>query len=167
MLPEHAEEMLKNYKTYLGRCAYLEAAIAAAEIEIRSLRAKERLDVLNAGSNGPDGMPHGTKIGNPTERIAILLITGYDSTESEIVRTEMNKLKKELRQKQLTVVLVEAWMKGLTAKERWMIERSYFDEMSYREINTQYREVHGESCSKDLLRRLKKGALGKIFEMAK
>ena len=62
---------------------------------------------------------------------------------------------------------MDAWLKGLNRKERWVIERIFFDGMTYREINGQYREIYGEPCSKDSLRRLKNTALEKIYQMAK
>ena len=106
-------------------------------------------------------------MGNPTERIAIMLATGIMTDDIAAMNKEIAALEAEHREKSLVVYFVQAWLKGLSAKERWMIERCYFDEMTYREINARYREEYGENCSKDLLRRLKKDALAKIFEMAK
>jgi len=113
-----------------------------------------------------DGMPHGTTVGNPTERIALMLATGYTTEDVIELQGNIEKLEAEYCQKKIVVRFVEAWLKGLTEKERWMIERAMFDGMTYREINAKYREAYGDSCSKDLLRRLKKDALAKIYEMA-
>lgn len=167
MLPEKAEEMLKLYKPYYGRCGYIEKALDAMRAEELFLLADHRGDLLN-GSNPPsDGMPHGTMTGNPTERIAMMLLTGHVSDEISALREEMRKLEAEYAEKHFVVFFVEAWLSGLSAKERWMIERCYFDEMTYREINAQYRAQFGGDCSKDSLRRLKREALEKVYEMAK
>ncbi len=167
MLPERAEEMLKNYRTYTGRCGHLETVIAELKSEITVMQADARSDLLNGGGKQPDGMPHGTTVGNPTERIALMLVSGFVTDDIIAARKQIEELEQELRTKRITVTLVEAWLTGLTAKERWMIEKSYFDGLTYREINQRYRETFGDACSKDSLRRIKKDALAKIFGMAK
>lgn len=167
MLPEKAEEMLRNYKAYLGRCGYILAATEGLKTALKLAEAEARYDLMNGGAKQPDGMPHGTTVGNPTERIAMMLVTGITTDDIATVKKEISELESEYRAKSLVVCFVDAWLKGLSTKERWMIERSYFDGMTYREINTHYREEYGESCSKDLLRRLKRDALTKIYEMAK
>lgn len=167
MMPEKAEEMLKNYRACLGRCHYIDTLIGELKVNIKLAESDARDDCINGSGKQPDGMPHGTTMGNPTERIAIMLATGIMTDDIAAMKKEIAALETEHRAKNLVVCFVEAWLKGLTVKERWMIERCYFDEMTYREINAQYREEYGESCSKDLLRRLKKDALAKIFEMAK
>lgn len=167
MMSGKAEEMLKNYKAYLGRCSYIEAVIEGLKVSIKIAEADARDDLINGSGKQPDGMPHGTTMGNPTERIAIMLATGIMTDDIAAMNKEIAALEAEHREKSLVVYFVQAWLKGLSAKERWMIERCYFDEMTYREINARYREEYGENCSKDLLRRLKKDALAKIFEMAK
>lgn len=166
MMPEKAEEMLKNYKAYLGRCSYIKAVIDELNADIKVMELDARDDLINGSGKQPDGMPHGTTMGNPTERIALMLVAGIVTDDIAEVKKRIATLDAEYRAKSLVVCFVEAWMKGLAAKERWMIERSYFDEMTYREINARYREEYGENCSKDLLRRLKKDALTKIYDMA-
>ena len=167
MMPEKAEEMLKSYKGCLGRCGYIEAFIEELRASIKYAEAEARDDLINGSGNQPDGMPHGNTMGNPTERIAIMLATGIVTDDIAAMQNDIAKLEAEHRAKRIVVIFVESWLKGLAAKERWMIERCYFDEMTYREINAIYREEYGETCSKDLLRRLKKDALAKIYEMAK
>lgn len=159
--------MLKLYKPYYGRCNYIKNALEALRAEERMMIADHRDDLLNGSSPPSDGMPHGTTVGNPTERVAMLLVTGHVTDEITALREEIRKLEAEYSEKHFVVFFVEAWISGLTTKERWMIERSYFDGMTYREINAQYRAQFGGGCSKDSLRRLKKDALAKIFDMAK
>lgn len=168
MLPEHAEEMLRNYRPYTARCGHLETVISELKSEITVMQADARNDLLNGGGKQQDGMPHGTTVGNPTERIALMLVSGFVTDDITATRKQIDELEKELRTKRITVTLVEAWLPGLTAKERWMIEKSYFDGLTYREINQRYRETFfGEACSKDSLRRIKKDALSKIYSTAK
>ena len=165
MQPEKVDEMLKNFKSNLGRCAHLRVMIG--ELERRYEKAhNEGVEEL-LGSNGEnDGMPHGSSIGNPTERAGLLLASGYVSETMRYIRLEIWGLQAEYDDRIATVDYVRAWLKGLTSKEVWMIGQQIFDGLCYREINHNYREKYGESCSKDLLRRLRKDALAKIYEMA-
>ena len=166
MLPERAEQMLKDYMPFVGRCDSLRVMVRSLKREIDLRMAEMALD-NGIGAQNLDGMPHGTTVGNPTERYALMFVSGYVPEDVKQLRQTIEQCEAEIREKEITVMFVDAWLKGLTAKERWMIESVYFNRMSYNEINPRYREEYGESCSKDSLRRIKKEALAKIFEMAK
>ena len=167
MLPERADEMLKDYKHWLARCEHLRAVIEAlkADIETAEREGQEAL-ITGKSASDLDGMPRGNAPGKPTERIAMMLVSGYTTADVTALHRELKRLTRELEEKEVVVTLVEAWLKGLTAKERWMVERQVFDEMTYREINAAYRQEFNETCSKDLLRRLKRSAMEKIYAIA-
>lgn len=167
MTAERAEEMLRLYKSYSGRCAYLKEVLEVLRNEERLSTAELENTLLAGKGVASDGMPHGTTVGNPTERAAMMLISGFVSVDIAELQKRISEYEAEYRQKQLVVVFVDSWLAGLTVKERWMIERSYFDGLTYREINAMYREQFGGECSKDSLRRIKKEALEKIFDMSK
>ena len=77
MLPERAEEMLKDYKACYGRCGYLREALEALRMDEKAMMAEHRDDLITGTAKPPDGMPHGTTVGNPTERIAFMLLCGH------------------------------------------------------------------------------------------
>lgn len=166
MLPQRVEEMLKEYRACLGRYSYLDVLIEELRDTEKFIQTEDRMELIQGKGKDMDGMPHGSTVGNPTERAAIALVSGYVSSDLAELRKEIAKLEAERNQSYKVVLFVDAWLKGLTQKERWIIERIYFDGMTYREINAQYRETYGELCSKDSLRRLKNTALGKIYDMA-
>ena len=64
MMPGKAEEMLKNYKAYLGRCSYIEAVIEGLKVSIKIAEADARDDLINGSGKQPDGMPHGNTMGS-------------------------------------------------------------------------------------------------------
>lgn len=167
MTPERADQMLHDYKTFLGRCNYLEKLIEGLEREMRIWQHNLAADVASIGAQNLDGMPHGTKVGNPTERYGLMLASGYTPEGLEELRKQIRAYKMERKEKLITVTFVEAWLGGLPMKQRWMIERQIFDGMTYAEINTLYRQTFEEPCSKDTLRRLRKDALANIYKMAK
>lgn len=166
MLPQHVDEMLKEYRKCLGRYSYLDVLIEELRDMEQFIEMDDRAEIIAGKGKAMDGMPHGSAVGNPTERAGIALASGYVSANLVDLREEIAKLEAERNQNYKVVLFVDAWLKGLNRKERWIVERIYFDGMTYREINGQYREIYGESCSKDSLRRLKSTALDKIYQMA-
>ncbi len=65
-----------------------------------------------------------------------------------------------------TVIFVEAWLKGLTEKERWIVEVQIIDRMTWNNVIAQHQSKYGTQMSKDTLKRLKNRALAKIYQMA-
>ncbi len=167
MLPQHVDDMLRDYRACLGRYSYLDVLIEELRDTEQFIELDDRAEIIDGKGKAMDGMPHGSTVGNPTERAGIALASGYVSANLAELRDEIAKLEAERNRNYKVVLFVDAWLKGLNRKERWIIERIYFDGMTYREINGKYREIYGEPCSKDSLRRLKNTALDKIYQMAK
>lgn len=166
MLPERAEQMLKDYKPCVGRCGYLRKAIAEAQADIDAWKRSLTADLVNSGGVNMDGMPHGTSVGNPTERMGLMLATGYEPADLKEAEKRLEEMTNELREKEMIVVFVEAWISGLTEREKWLIERLYFEKQTYAEIITAYRTVYGITTNKDGIRRTRKTTLEKIYAMA-
>ena len=89
-----------------------------------------------------------------------------DDICSRFLFERLTEMIRELREKEMVVVFVEAWLSGLTEREKWLIEQLYFEQQTYAYIISSLRTKHGVSTSKDGVRRMKKAALEKIFEMA-
>ena len=166
MLPSSVDNMLSEYKAVLGRCNSLSVSIKKLKREIEIQKAQAVLN-LSGGGQQMDGMPHGNALSQPTERVGIMLATGYEYPGVTELRKLLVESEAEYLDKQMTLLFVEGWLDGLTARERWIIEQQIFEGATYRQLNTMYREKFGEECSKDSLRRLRKTALEKIYEMAK
>ena len=166
MMPERAEQMLKDYKTYLGRCEYLKALIPELKSEAKIWHTHLVVDLARNTETEMDGMPRGNKIGNPTERLGILLASGFTPDGLTELEDEIRRYEQELKEKTLVVHFVEAWLQGLTDKERWLIERQVIDGAFWRQIVTEYKERFGEEYSKEGLKKIKSGAMEKIFDMA-
>ena len=167
MLPQHVDDMLRDYRACLGRYSYLDVLIEELRDMEQFIEMDDRAETIGGQGKAMDGMPHGSTVGKPTEHAGIALASGYVSANLAELRDEIARLEAERNQSYKVVLFVDAWLKGLNRKERWVIERIFFDGMTYREINGQYREIYGEPCSKDSLRRLKNTALEKIYQMAK
>ena len=170
MLPEQLErieQMLREYRICTGRCELLEVRARAIERDIESILAGRAADLASISSQNLDGMPHGTSVGNPTERAGIMLAMDYVPEEVIEKRRELIRIDAEIDRKSRTILTVEAWLNGLTAKQRWIVQHIYFEGLSYNQMNPLYRDEYGETCSKDSLRRIKKEAPARICEMSK
>ena len=165
MLPKRAEQMLRDYKKRVGRCGFLRKTIAEAEADI-AMWEKHLADDMVGGAQNLDGMPHGTTVGNPTERIALKLATGYEPDDLKEARLRLEQMRAELREKEMEVVFVEAWLDGLTDRERWLIERIYFQGYTFNEAAKAYGDAFGIYMSRDGIRRMKRRCVDKIAEMA-
>lgn len=166
MLPSKVDSMLKEYRLFVGRCGHLETEIASLEKQIQRERSQIAGDLASISPAPMNGMPHGSGITNPTEKSGLMLASGY--TPPHIIEMEqaLSKLRQEYNEKYSTVLFVEAWLKGLTEKERWLVEQQVIDAVFWKEIVVRFRTAFGEDCSKDSLKRLKQRALGKIYKMA-
>lgn len=166
MSPERAEMMLVEYRECVGRRDFLQKAIPAAEADIAQWKAHLAEDLASSGGVKMDGMPHGTTVGRVTERLALMLAGGWQPEGLTEAEEQLERLKDELQEKALVVMFVEAWMSGLTTKERWLIEQIYFERMTYAETATAYTRLYGVPTSRDGIRRMRKTTIGKIFKMA-
>ena len=81
MLPQHVDEMLRDYRTCLGRYSYLDVLIEELRDIEKLTEIDNRVEIINGKSSAMDGMPHGSTPGNPTERAGIALATGYVSKD--------------------------------------------------------------------------------------
>lgn len=166
MTTERVNEMLHCYREYLGRCKHLEAEIAQAEKALASSIATAREDAAAPGGQNLDGMPRGTAVSSPTERIAMMFAEGRFPKYIEDIVTDLEKLKAEYQQKSPTVVFVDAWLLGLTEHERWIVERQVIDGVTWRELSSQHEKLFGEQRTKEGLKKLRARALEKIYRMA-
>jgi len=167
MLPERAEQMLRDYKNNVGRSGFLKKAIEEAEVDVALWESRLAEDLVGSGGANLDGMPHGTTVGNPTERMALMLATGYEPEDLKDAKKRLEEMRRELRELDMVVFFVETWLEGLSTKEHWLIEQVYFEGSTYNEAARAYADRYGIQVSRDGIRRMKKAAVDKIIKMAK
>lgn len=163
---EEIEEMLKTYRFEVGRCGHLENEIEQAKRDIKRARAALAGDLAGPGAQTITDMPRGTTVGNPTEKIGIILASGYVSDELRELELKLNELTDEYNTRKRTIEYVEKWLRGLPERERWVIETQYIDGVIWREILVKYPERFGEYRSKDTLKRIRDRAIEMIIDMA-
>lgn len=167
MTHDKVNEMLKAYRFEVGRCGHLETEIEQLQKVISSSMSSLAEDVSAVRTQQITDMPHGTAVGNPTERIAIMLASGWVPDYITEMQTELGELKREYESRYYTVLFVSAWLKGLTERERWIVERQVINGEYWRDIIREYKVEFSEAAaSKDSLKRLKQKAMDKIYAMA-
>ncbi|NMD38075.1 MAG: hypothetical protein GYA87_05270 [Christensenellaceae bacterium] len=154
--------MLSEYKVCKARCLYLEGKIQELELLIEKKKSSIIDDEVSITSVLSD-MPRGTDISSPVEKLAIKVADGYLSTDVVELQREQQKLTEELEKGKTITVYVEAWICGLASKERCVIEKFYFEKLTWREIQNYLHQKYGDYLSKSTLRRIKSDALDKIL----
>ena len=166
MTLERIEEMLKTYRFEVGRCGHLANEITQLEKDIAWLQNNPAEELCGPSAQVITDMPRGTSVGNPTERIGLMLAAGYESQDVREMRIKLAEMKAEYAERRKTVDYVESWLAGLPERERWMIEMQVIDGVIWREIITKYPEKFGEYRSKNTLKRIRDRAMEMICDMA-
>lgn len=165
MLPESVMQKMKKYREYSGRCAYLEIHIKELNKAIEKAESSLYMDQVMLSGN-LDGMPHGTTVGNPTERAGITLADGYMPDYLAEMKKDLSEAEQEMADKSLTVIFVNAWLKGLSDRERWIVENQVIDGVSWRELISEYFVKFGETRTKRALQMFRDRAMDKVYKMA-
>ena len=165
MQPEKVDEMLANYREYAARVAYLSEAVKQTERLCVSLRQNVVEDSISITQVISD-MPRGTAISDPTGRLGSMLAEGYVPEHILQAEADLESMKLEIRSKENVVVFVEAWLRGLSDRERFVIEHKVIAGMYWREMIPLYKREFGDEYSKQGLKRIKAKALEKIYRIA-
>lgn len=166
MRREKVDEMLKAYRFEVGRCGHLEAEISQLEKAIQQATATLDEDVTAVKPQQLSGMPHGSTVGSPTERLGIMLASGWIPDEIREMQDELKETRQEYERPYFTVMFVTAWLNGLPERERWIVEHQVIDGEYWKEVITKFNAAFQEDASKDSLKRLKQRAMEKIYRMA-
>lgn len=172
MTHEQVDAMLRDFRLLIGRCGHIDAEIGRLRRAIAQERERFVRDAAAPPVSSLTGMPRGTSIGRPTERIALMLADGeaFEASEERAAirrfEAQIEALRMERAEKQLRVQYVNSWLNGLAERERWVIERHIIDREIWHDIIIQFNARYTDDVSKDRLKRLQRRALDKIYDMA-
>lgn len=166
MKPEAVDAMLKNYREFVGRCAYLENSIAQSRRNIAFLRKVLCTEECISIGRPLTGMPSGGRTSDPTANTALRLSDGFKPDQIREEEAEIQKAEAELREKAPTVAFVYSWLHGLPEREAWIVETKCIDNTPWGVAATLYAQKYEKAVSKDTLKRLKTKAMEKIYSMA-
>ena len=172
MTLEQVNGLLGDYRQLAGRCGHIEAEISRLKQEIAREKAEFEMDAAAPPVARLTGLPGGTGIAKPTERVALMLADGEAYRNSDACRRARQKeariaaLETELEEKRLWVRYVNAWLNGLADRERWVVEHHVIDGEIWHDIIQQFNRRYDDDVSRDRLKRIQQRALQKIYDMA-
>ncbi len=158
--------MLTDYKICKARCLFLASKINELELLIEKKKSKIIDDEVSITSVLSD-MPRGTNISSPVEKLAIKVADGYINSDIIELKYEYKELTYELEKGKQIINYVEAWLGGLSNKEKLIVELFYFEKLTWREIQLHFEKNNREYMSKSTLRRIKNDAINKILSICK
>lgn len=159
-------QMIESYRNDAARCGHLEVEIAQQGEYLRQAMANRAEDAAGPQAQQITGMPHGTGVSNPTERIGVALASGYLPDYVRNIEAKLDALKREYDSIRYNVQYVQSWLSGLLDNERFIIQHQMIDRWPWPNVVEAYNAQFGIPLSKDTLRRVKARALNSIFRAA-
>lgn len=155
-------DILVSYRENASRCDFLRIEIAETERALQELQSTAISYEAVPGVQQLTGMPHGGKIGRPTEEVAIMFASGDVPRYISEMQKSLREMQQEYKQCTADVGRADAWLKSLKERERWVVTRQMIDGLSWRDLVQAYEKQYGEPRSKRCLQLIKKRALLKI-----
>lgn len=165
MQPEQVLSMLRSYRGCAARITHIRCEIQMEKARLKWLEETAVEDMQHVTAS-LTGMPRSGRIGDQSANIAVKLADGYETDEVKQTRRRILDLEANARILELTSAFVEAWLSGLTQKERFVIERRTIDGMTWECVAEDYEKEFGVHYSKDTVRRINRAALEKIYRIA-
>jgi len=161
------DKLLAEHRGNVGRCLHVEAEIVRLKGELKAAMQNLALDMSTAHNYELSDMPRGGQVGQPTERIALKLASGWKPDYIEKIEQEIAVYEAEHTVRNLNRMFVESWLSGLPERERWLIETQVIDGVFWNDVLIRYRQKFGIDVGKKTLQRVKAKAMNRIYEMAK
>lgn len=116
MTKEKVDEMLKNHVCNKARCAFLRMEIPRLETLLDYIKT-HMIEMEVGQTQNLDGMPHGTKISDPTAQLAMRICEEGVTDNVLDVEAELREKRSEYANIKVEVSMVDEWLKGLSPKE--------------------------------------------------
>ena len=167
MTMEEICEILSQHRQSIGKRDLLQIEIAEAEETLKIMQRTVAEDVAVPGAQNVTGMPKGNAVGNPTERLGLMLASGDAPRHIAQLKTDIAELKRELHDLTIKINRVAAWIAGLSERESWVITGHMINGLTWCDMIEDYQRRYGQPRTRRSLQRLKRQALRKIAQMAK
>lgn len=166
MRAEKVDEALAGYPEAVSRTEYLTQQNALLRDALRLALAQMPNDEVSL-SQQLTGMPHGTKISDPTGRLGMWFAEGHETWTVGQIRAEIAQNEREIASLRWMIVFVPAWLKALNDKESALIRWKYFDRLSWAEIGRKVYMTYGTRYGKAGIYKLLAAAKDRIYRAAK
>ena len=163
---ETVDKVLSEYQADKARAEHILVEIDNLSQIIVEMERTIEADASAIGAQALTGMPHGSGISDPTASTAIRLASGWEREDVSQLKFDKRELEAELSVRKRTVAFVDAWMKGLSEREEWLIRKQVINGEFWRDIIDDYSRDYGFRISQDTLARMKHKAMEKIYRAA-
>lgn len=166
MTEETVNTLLEGYRSNLAR---YECLAMTAETHRRQLEAEERNALANDAMHAQqyDGMPHGNKISRPVEDLVLRHTSGQVSEQIKLWRAEEAEMRAEMMELKRRIRYVDAWLNGLSDKERLVMEEVYIKGYTMPEVAYHSHKLFLNPVTVGTVRGIKRQALKKIYDIAR
>ena len=158
MSPNQIEKILKSYRANAARREHLQSELDEIKRGIQ-LEELPELHAVNAQSY-EQRIAGGEKY-SVVERLA--LSDRYKSDTIDSWRAQVADMNRELMDAERECKIVDIWLGGLTDRECIVIREHFIEGKTMREMTTAFQYPMSEQT----IRRIKRAALDKIFEIAR
>jgi hypothetical protein len=150
------EQKLREYKSNLSKLKLTECSMKQIESEIQVLEPS--YISAYSFSDIPTGKTY--KISSPVENTVLAEENKQEKVDK--LKGRLWDMAKERLYLQYKVEEVEAYLTALGAEERYIIEQTYFEKLTWRMVADRYRKEFGNYVSRDTLRKKKKTAINQM-----
>ncbi|HIT69453.1 MAG TPA: hypothetical protein IAC36_06105 [Candidatus Aphodomonas merdavium] len=154
--------LLTGYRETRARMAYLREEIVRLKRQAERAQQPQALIALNALCARQDG-PRASTPGDPAARLACAAADG--SARLNPYHAALEEAREEYERAARACRLVEAWLDGLPARERWVVERHALERLPMADLPALYEAQHERSYCLDTLKSLYRKALAAIGRM--
>ena len=159
--------MLRRYKREFGRYRHLAVESDVLESKYNRLRREMVANEAAPQAQVITDMPRGgNRVGSKVEDIAVKIADGWMSPEVKTAYDEWQAVRNKAEEARVCVVYVEAWLEGLTEREKWIVRHQFINGEYWADICDDYDRLFGKDLSKDTLKRLRDRALERIYDAA-
>lgn len=165
MTAERVDELLRGYRVNAARVEHLTREIAMLERDIARAERGLAEDLAAVRPQQITDMPHGTAISNPTEKLALMLVGGWEPEDLKHMRARLAAMVNARERAQAEAAFVDVWLKALPERERFVVTAQTIDRLPWDDVREAYQGRFGEA-SKDTLKRLRARGMEIIYEIA-
>ena len=162
MNQEMVDTMLSEHRVTEAKLKCLTATLDVLD-NLLEIAKSEMVDDEVSLSQQLTGMPHGSGTTDPTGRLAIEIASGHVSWRVDQIEDEIRNVKIEISKIEWKVIMVNAWLGCLNERERFLIEKKYLDEMTWKEIEESYNKEYGVIMTKRGLKNIIDRGIEKIY----
>ena len=157
--------LFQAHKQTAARAEYLRERITFLSENIEDMRKTALEDGIHI-TQRLTGMPRSGQTQNPVEALAVALADGDDPPHIKAEVHNLRQMQREYRELAFDVRTVEILLKGLKERERFVVEKTLIEGMTWNELEDCHEKHFGVFLTREGLRRARRVAIEKLCRIA-